>query len=198
MYAGLLGIGLCQQADLEILGIAVGGDAAIEAIVTHQPEIVVVDCRIPGDDSLTIATRIRRQAPDTRIVVITQHRDDPDLQALITTGFASFVETSGDVADIIAGIRALRVRDTPSERNATARFDVLTAREVEVLRHLAQGVSSRQLADQLFVSVNTARNHVQRLLKKLDAHTRQEAVAIAISAGFIEDRRLDFQPALAS
>jgi DNA-binding NarL/FixJ family response regulator len=140
--------------------------------------------------------------------VITQHRDDPTLQAAVATGFARYVSTDGDVSDVVAAIRALRDGHDPSERSVVTPLmkrspaphgvetGMLTAREVEVLRLLAQGASNRQIANQLLISVNTARNHVQRLLPKLDAHTRGQAVAIAFRTGLIEDRRSELPHAL--
>ncbi len=108
MYARFLGLGLCRHPDLEIVGVAVGGDPTLDAVTAERPEVVVVDCRTPHDESLTVATRIRQRSPETRVVVITEDHDDPALRSSIADGLAALVNPRGDVADVLAAIRAIR------------------------------------------------------------------------------------------
>jgi DNA-binding NarL/FixJ family response regulator len=161
---------------------------------------VVLDYRLPGDDGISVATKIREAAPDIALVMLTGHGDDAVLRAAVGAGCAGFVTKDEAVVNLVDAIYAVRDGAAAIGADRVARLAMppnrgeqrgptaLTAREREVLRLLSDGASTRRIAERLFISVNTARNHVQRVIRKLDAHSRLEAVANARRAGLLDDR----------
>jgi len=196
MFAELLTSTLGACSDITVAGIARDGDAALRALSETPPDVVVLDYRLPGDDGVTVATRIRRASPDTKIVMLTGHDDDGLLRAALAAGCSGFIAKDRAATELIDAVRTVHSGRAAVDVAAAARLAqgrprvsgpaALTPRELEVLELLAGGASTREIADRLFISLNTARNHVQRLIAKLGAHSRLEAVAIARRAGLLD------------
>lgn len=198
MFSELIARVLDDQDDITVIGIASSGAEALEAVARDAPHVVVLDYALPGDDGVAVARQVRAEAPDVGIVMLTGLANDEVLRAAVIAGCAGFVTKDKAVDDLVDAVRAVRdgrsaidpeatarLAATPRARSRNDRFD-LTARELEVLGLLAEGLSTRQIAESLFISNNTARNHVQRLIAKLGAHSRLGAVANARRAGLID------------
>jgi DNA-binding NarL/FixJ family response regulator len=200
MFTELMTVVLGEQPDLEVTGSATDGDEALERATLDPPDVAVVDYQLPGADGIAVAHRFRRELPDVRVVMLTGRDDDVLVRAAMDAGCAGFVCKDRATHELVAAVRTVRdgnaapppatvsrpANAPPS--SAPARFG-LTDRELEVVALLADGVSTRELADGLFISLNTARNHVQRAIRKLGAHSRLEAVAIATRAGLVHPER---------
>ncbi len=201
MFAELLRAKLEDHEEISIVGWATNGVDALSLIEEAAVDVVVLDYRLPGDDGITVAARIREVAPEAALVMLTGHGDDAVLRAAVGAGCTGFVTKDQAVVDLVRAIKAVRDGGAALDARSVARLAMapnrdsqrgpatLTDREHEVLRMLADGASTRRIAERLFISVNTARNHVQRVIRKLDAHSRLEAVAIARRAGLLGEAR---------
>jgi len=195
MFCELVATVLSQHDDLAVAGVATTGDEAVAHFHDEAADVVVLDYRLPDGDGIAVARRIRREAPDVPIVMLTGLPNDELLRAAVLAGCTGFVSKDKAVADLVDAVRSVRegrnaidpidmARLAAARRSARERYD-LTPREREVLRLLADGLTTREISESLFISNNTARNHVQRLLTKLGAHSRLGAVAIARRAGLV-------------
>lgn len=187
---------LSATGHIEVVGRA-GTVADAERLATQlSPDVVVMDYRLPDGDGLTAAAAIRGRNPDTAVVMVTASDHETLVTAAVEAGCSAYVtkdragrevvsavETAarGDVAFPASVLGRLFPRATPVPRQTGA----LTPREIEVLQLMAEGRSSRDIADMLVLSVSTIRNHTQNVLTKLGAHSRLEAVTIATRQGII-------------
>lgn len=200
MFTELMTVVLGEHPDLEVTGSAVDAAEAVERAMADPPDVAVIDYHLPGADGIAVAEQLRRVLPDVRVVMLTGHDDDSILRMAMEAGCAGFVTKDRATKDLVAAVRTVRdgnaslspsavhrLAGAPSS-SASRQFG-LTARELDVLRLLTEGVSTRGIAERLFISLNTARNHVQRIIRKLGAHSRLEAVAIANRAGLVNGRR---------
>jgi DNA-binding NarL/FixJ family response regulator len=145
-----------------------------------------------------VARGIRAAAPDVGLIMLTGVADDAVLRAALLAGCTGFITKDRGPEDVVEAVRAVHDGRGAIDPAATARLATmqvertngatggLTEREREVLVLLAEGATTRDIAERLFISVNTARNHVQRLITKLGAHSRLEAVATARRGGLLE------------
>ena len=196
MFAELLGEALHGHDDIVVTGHVATGDEAVDATTRDAPDIVVLDYRLPGEDGIAVAARLRDVAPDIGLVMLTGVDDDSLLSAALLAGCTGFVTKDRATSELVDAVRAVRDGRGAIDPGAIARLarreptvgDAagLTQREREVLTLLAEGLTTREIASRLFISLNTTRNHVQRLIVKLGAHSRLEAVAAARRAGLLE------------
>jgi DNA-binding NarL/FixJ family response regulator len=172
--------------------------AGVRAAEQTRPDIAIVDYLLPDGDGVGAATEILTVSPTTRILMLTGVHDEGLLRLAINAGCAGFLTKDAASAELVAAVRQVAAGEAyvPSHLLGTllvrlSRTDQtlghdLTKREREVLVLVASGTPTSDIAAQLFVSVNTVRNHVQRTLLKLSAHSKLEAVAIAVREGVIE------------
>ncbi len=200
MFTELLAHLLDGYDDIELIGIATTADEALAFAATNVPDVAVIDYRLPGEDGARVAARFKAAHPSVKLVMLTGFDDDEVLRSAITAGCSGFVTKDRAADDLVSAVRAVQsgapaldpeavnrlvVAPAPERRGA---LRALTRRELDVLELLVEGVSTRGIAERLFVSVNTARNHVQRVLAKLGVHSRLEAVALASREGLVNHR----------
>jgi putative two-component system response regulator len=178
-----------------VVGTAGAPIGAERMAVVLAPDVVLVDSEMPGGDGMKVAEAIRALTPDARVLMLT---DQPASERAISTGCAGFVSKTAPHGVLIEAIHAVYKGDERSPVIASRRVaghlsptrrglgSDLRPRELEVLRLMAAGVGNKALAEQLFISLNTVRNHIQRILYKLDAHSKLEAVATAVREGVIQ------------
>lgn len=201
MFAESIARLLADEADIMVVGMAASGGEGVVLADRLTPDVVLLDYQMPGgDDGVAVAQRIKTAHPETMVVMLTGSADDRVLVAAIEAGCSGFVTKDQVVAEVATAVRAaaagealitptMLARLLPKLRTTERRMGGdLTPRELDVLRALALGLPNREIADRLFVSVNTVRNHVQSLLTKLEAHSKLEAVAVAVRAGIIDHR----------
>ena len=200
--AGLTMI-LAGADDIEIVGEAADGSEVEQAVTEHQPDVVLMDIRMPGMDGLT-ATEIargREHAPEV-IVLTTFDADDHVLRAL-RAGAAGFLLKDTPPADIVRAIRAVRAgepilspaitrrlighvtgsADGERRRHAREQLDSLTEREREVAVAVGRGKSNAEISRDLYMSIATVKAHVSRLLEKLEFNNRVQIALLAHDAG---------------
>ncbi|HLZ37659.1 MAG TPA: response regulator transcription factor [Mycobacteriales bacterium] len=201
MFAESLRLALEQQADLSVVGSARTVREALSLVAASKPDVVVVDYRLPDGDGVALARAIRATGAARQIVMLTSAENDGVLLAAVDAGCTGFVTKTAPLDELVAAIRAAAVgeavispallsrllpRMQPGFRGVGAD---MTARELEVLRLLADGLSNAAIAARLTISVHTVRNHVASILAKLGVHSKLEALATAVREGILETAR---------
>ena len=198
---------LGTEDNIEVVAEAENGEEAIRKAEELAPDVVLMDVRMPRIDGIEAARQIRDLSPTTKILMLTVSDEEDDLYEAIKAGANGYLLKEISVEEVAEAIRAVvqgQSLISPSmasklltEFNALARqaeerqqFPApnLTSRELEVLRHVARGSSNREIADDLFISENTVKNHVRNILEKLHLHSRMEAVIYAV-----RERLLDIE-----
>ena len=199
VFAETLQRALQSEPDLEVVALSADLPQALDAVRRESPDVVVTDHRLAnGADGVAVATAVLAEAPSTSVVMLTASEDDRVLVAAIEAGCTGFVTKTQPLGDVIAAIRSaaagealvnptMLARVLPRLANRrNAETDQLTRRELEVLGVMSTGASNQAIADALFISRDTVRNHVASVLQKLGAHSKLEAVAIALKRGIID------------
>ncbi|WP_343907598.1 response regulator transcription factor [Nocardioides aquiterrae] len=197
VLATSLAMVLDREPDLDTVGVAATLAAARRLLVSARPDVVLLDHRLPDGDGVAAIPELLELRPEARVVVLTASTADRVLTGAIAAGASGFVSKSRGVADVCAAVRAaaageavisaemlarllrrLQRRDTPAQPE-------LTGREVEVLELVAEGLTNAVIAQRLHLSVHTVRNHIANLSQKLGAHSKLEALAIAVRQGLV-------------
>lgn len=188
---------LSEHADIAVIDIAACGHEGVVRAARCDPTVVLIDYRLPDADGVAVAREIRAQDRDHMVVMLTGEADDRVLLAAIEAGCCGFVTKDQPVCDVVTAVRAAAAGEASIAPAMLARLlsrlrpgqprlaRNLSARELEVLTLLAEGLSNQDIAARLFLSVYTVRNHVSALLVKLEAHSKLEAVATACREGII-------------
>ena len=186
--------------DIEVVGEAADGQQAVEQCRLLEPDVVVMDVAMPGLGGLEATLAIRKERPRTRILVLTQYDDREYVSRFLKAGVSGYVLKNAAGAELIAAIRAVHrgglVLDPEVAREAVAEprgtsdegndpYELLTDREKQVLRLVAEGLSNKEIATTLDISVKTAMSHRERVMEKLDLHSRTDLIRFAIKRGVI-------------
>ncbi|CAN5877184.1 response regulator transcription factor [soil metagenome] len=194
----------CGEAGFTVVATAADAMTAITLARQHQPDIVLLDVLMPGMSGLEIVSTIVAESPKSAVVLLTSSESPEDLLAGVKAGARGYltkdtalgklVEAMGEVEaggavmspamgaklfDIVAQL--LRTREVVALRKPT-----LTGREIEILTEVSAGHTSRQIAEKLFISENTVKNHIRNVLDKLGLGSRHDAVRYAIREGLVE------------
>ena len=178
--------------DMELVGEAASGEQALKICQQVKPDVVLMDLVMPGMDGATATRQIREKCPQIQVIALTSFKDQELVQGALQAGAIGYLlkdVTADELANAIRSAYAGKPTLAPEAAQALIQatrmsakkigFD-LTEREREVLALMAQGLNNNQIAEQLVVSVSTAKFHVSSVLSKLGAATRTEAVAMAL------------------
>jgi DNA-binding NarL/FixJ family response regulator len=189
---------LIDMPEFQVVGEAGNGQEALTVIAALQPDIVLLDLNMPVMDGIETVTAIRSQSKDQRILMLTISQDDEDLLAAIRAGADGYLlkntepdELRKALLRLHEGQSVLSPEVTAPILKALARSSqmpkvLLSDRELEVMQCLAEGQTTLQIANSLFISENTVKTHVRHILEKLEASNRTEAVSKAIQMGLIQ------------
>jgi DNA-binding NarL/FixJ family response regulator len=201
MRDGLRATFEAQPEAFTVVGIAGGPVEAASTFTVTRPDVVVMDFAMPGKDGITLATEFKAQRPSTRVLLLTGQDNPAVAERAITEGCDGFLlktETPATIVDAVRRVHsgevlfdAYQLGQAVQQLRRREPAGLLSKRELEVLRLLARGTSTETMATDLFVSANTIRSHVRRILEKLNAHSKLEAVAFAVRDGIL--RSADFQ-----
>ena len=192
------------EPGLGVVAEAEDGADAVAKARSQQPDVVVMDVRMPGVDGIRATELITRALPATRILVVTTFENDGYVYDALRAGASGFLLKRARPAELIRAVRVVAegesllfpasLRDLASRsmagttRAGDARTDRLSAREGEVLRQMAAGRSNAEIAEALVLGVQTVKTHVGAVLTKLGARDRTQAVIVAFESGFVDPR----------
>lgn len=192
LLRGVLCDALEIEPDFTVLAQAGTGEDAVEAVLEHSADVLLLDLEMPGQDVRTTVFSLREQSPDTHVLILTAHDEPPLVQELLAAGVSGYLHKSVSRATLVSAIRALRdpcpqVTVAVSRRPAPAvqPSSALSSRELEVLTCVASALSNRQIASRLGIAEGTVKRHMQNIFGKLGAVSRIDAVNKAASAGLI-------------
>jgi DNA-binding NarL/FixJ family response regulator len=190
---------LASVPDVEVVGEAADGRAAVEMCCKLDPDVVLMDIAMPGLGGLEATLQLRKDHPRTRVLVLTQYEDREYVRRFLNAGVAGFVlkkaagsgladairsaASGGLVLDPGVARHALEdVKKPPAKGDA---YETLTDREKQILKLVAEGRSNKEVAEVLGISVKTAMSHREHVMTKLDVHNRTELVRFALERGVI-------------
>jgi DNA-binding NarL/FixJ family response regulator len=180
-----------DEPDIQLVAQASTGQEAIRKYRENIPDVTLLDLRLPDMSGIDAMIAIRSEFPDARIVILTTFAGDAEIQRALAAGARAYVLKSmppNDLMEIIRQVNSGKKR-IPSEVAAYLAEhysdDELTAREIEVLRQIAEGNRNREIADKLFISEETVKVHIKHIMQKLGASDRTQAVSIAVRRGII-------------
>lgn len=177
--------------DLVVVGIAVSGEELMERLDEWRPQIVLQDLLLPGGTNGIETTRRIVERSAARVIALTASTDEARMMGALRAGAAGYVRKDAEPEVLLAAVRAVaggRTYIDPSVARRLARVNGagdLTSREVEVLRHVALGLSNKEIAATLGVSEETVKTHVTHLLSKLAVDNRAQATVQALKRGFV-------------
>lgn len=191
-----------RQGDIEVLGEAADGRQAVRLATQLCPDVVVMDVSMPLLNGIEATRQIRRACPAVRVLVLTVHEGEDYVAQLLVAGASGYLVKRAGGDELVDAVRAVH-RGQAFLHPAVAKVviedyvhrlqtgeglsahDVLTDREREILQLIAEGYTSREIADLLHLSIKTVQNHRSKIMNKLDLHDRGELIKYAIQQGII-------------
>jgi DNA-binding NarL/FixJ family response regulator len=196
---------LAAQAGIEVIAEAANGEEAVELAATLQPDVILMDLRMPGINGIEATRRIHRASPHINILMLTVFEDDTSVFPAIRAGARGYLLKNADQAELLRGIktvanggaifspgiaqRVLGYLNKPEPDLPKNVFDELTQREGEILELLAQGKTNTEIASSMNLSPKTVSNHISNVLLKVQATDRAKLMLMALEAGMGQERR---------
>lgn len=177
--------------DFEVVAQAGDGQTALRCFREHAPDVAILDLRMQPMDGVELTRAMREENPNARIILLTTYDTDEEVFRGLRAGASSYLLKDVDSARLVEAIRAVHAgrKEIPPEIAAKladhVASEMLTPRQEEVLRGLAEGKSNMEIANTLFVSEGTVKAHVKAILQKLGARDRTQAITIAIKRGLV-------------
>jgi DNA-binding NarL/FixJ family response regulator len=193
-------ISLLEAAGFDVVGQVGDGQAAVEAALRLHPDLVLLDIAMPEMSGLEALRLIKRELPETQVVMLTVSDDASDLFAAIESGAIGYLLKDLTSDEFLRTLDSLRKGEAAISRRATTRLvegladrsrrrrepaGSLTPREIEVLSSVAEGMSNKAVAQTLSITENTVKYHMKNIMQKLGAQNRTEAVTNAVRAGLL-------------
>ncbi len=195
-------VGALQAAgDVQVVAQAANGAEAIEMALQVRPEIVVTDLSMPGINGIEVVRRLREALPEVRVLVLTMHTEDEYVLQAVRAGASGYLAKDSDTSELLAALRSLhagRGHFSPRaartiaeqlqhpERTVDDPYGRLTTREREVFHLMAEGLTTKEVARRLGISVKPAENHRGRVLAKLGMRNTAELVRYALRKGLLQ------------
>jgi DNA-binding NarL/FixJ family response regulator len=195
------------QPDINVVGEAADGVQAVDLATRLHPDVVLMDIRMPRLDGIEATRRLVEVAPETRIVILTTFGLDRYVYEGLQAGASGFVLKDSPPSELVHAVRVVAAGDVllspaitakliatyvqrhPNAGHQSERMQTLSPREVEVLRLVVDGKSNSEVAAALFLTENTVKTHMTRILQKLDVRDRVQAVVYAYESGFVQPGR---------
>lgn len=179
------------EPGLRVVGEADSGDQAVRLFQTLQPDLVLMDLRMPGTPGHEATRAIRQLASRARVLILSAFNGDEDIHAALEAGAQGYVLKSATGEDLIPAILAVASgrrwipREVAIRLKSRNTYEQLTARELDVLNELARGLANKEIADRLGISEYTTKDHLKSILAKLRVADRTQAVTAALQRGII-------------
>ena len=183
------------ELGISVVGTARDGEEALAKVRTRRPAVAVIDVRMPRMTGIEVAREIQREGLPTKVVLYTGYGDRALVLEAMDAGIPGFVMKEAPLPDLVRAVETVARGATYvdptlaglfTSREATDKLVQLTARERDILRLLAEGLHNDEIGKQLFISADTVRAHVRKAMKKLNADTRTQAVALAFRQSLID------------
>ncbi|MBI3974161.1 MAG: response regulator transcription factor [Chloroflexi bacterium] len=186
-----------DEPDFQVAGAAGTAEDAVALVAQVQPDVVLLDLELPGMSGVAAIPRVLEASRGTRVLVFTAYDTDERVLGALKSGANGYLLKGATAADIARAVRAVAAGGSALEPRVAARLVAevsaprrtaghLTGRERDVLRLIAEGLPSKQIARELHISERTVKFHITSLLRKLGAENRAQAVALAIQRGILE------------
>ena len=184
---------LTGDGDIDLVDVVDSGELGLEAIEEHEPDVVILDMRLPGIDGIATLKEIARRAPRVKPVVFSAYGDRPLLCDALAAGARGYVMKGSPPEDLVRAIHMVHAGEafvdpslSPALLMMEGKMDApLSDREREVLQLLAEGLHTEEVAGRISLSAGTVKNDIGRAITKLDAESRVQAVAIALRRALI-------------
>ena len=180
-----------NQPDMVLVGEAATGGEAIQLFRKHQPDVTLMDLRLPDISGIDTLIAIRAEFPEARVIMLTTFEGDVEIHRALQAGARGYVLKNmppSELLDVIRQVHAGRKRIPAAIASQLAEHmsdENLTEREIEVLKEVANGNRNRTIAERLFISEETVKVHIKHIMEKLGASDRTQAVAIGVRRGII-------------
>jgi DNA-binding NarL/FixJ family response regulator len=185
---------LAAQPDIEVVGEAADGLVALAAVAEHQPDVVLMDLRMPRMDGVTATGRITAAHPGVRVLVLTTYDTDADIVRAVEAGAAGYLLKDTPLPQLADAVRAAARGETVLAPPVAARLvsrmrapavEEPTARELQVLAGVARGLTNSEIGRQLFIGEATVKTHLLRVFAKFGVDDRTRAVLVAVERGLL-------------
>jgi two-component system, NarL family, response regulator LiaR len=188
---------LSDEGDIVVVGEARTGHEALDLALALKPDVVVMDIAMPELSGVEATRQIRTSAPEVRILVLTSYADDPYIYGLLDAGATGYILKTAESHEIVRAVRATAAGQSALDPAVAPRLiarltqpshhgDVLTERELDVLRLVARGQTNKQIGSELAISDRTVQNHLANIYAKLGVASRTEAVTAALQRELIK------------
>ncbi len=195
---GLISL-LSYQDDFTVVGEAEDAESTLSQARALEPDIVLMDIELPGEDGVTATRRLTMEMPDTTVVMLTVHDDGQTLFEAIKAGAQGYLVKNVRSRELLEQLRGLARGEAAISRRMAARIleeirgqtepfvpgEELTAREMDVLELVAARLSNAEIAERLVISEHTVKNHMKSILSKLHLHNRHQAAAYGVARGWL-------------
>jgi DNA-binding NarL/FixJ family response regulator len=181
-----------NQPDMLVVGEASNGREAIQRFREYQPDVTLMDLRLPDMSGIAAMIAIRTDFSEARVIMLTTFEGDVEIRRALEAGARAYVLKSMPAMELVEVIRQVHAGKKKILPEIAAHLaehyndETLTAREIEVLEQIAGGKRNRDIAEKLFVSEGTVKVHIQHIMEKLGASDRTQAVAIGVRRGIIQ------------
>jgi DNA-binding NarL/FixJ family response regulator len=191
---------LTRAPDIDLVGEAQTGKGIVAIAARAKPDVVLLDLRMPDGDGLWALKEIRRLTPETKVIVLSMFDDHQHVNQAINDGAAGYIVKTIDPDDLPAAIRqtvqgtvfsARAVVDPRKAHHRDGPDQLITDRELEILQHVAEGLSNAQIAKALWVTEQTVKFHLSNVYRKLGVSNRTEASRYALSRGLLASSVVD-------
>jgi len=191
-----------REPGIEVIGEASDGEEAVRSVGRLRPDVILMDLEMPGIGGIEATRQISAEQPETRIVILTSHAAEEDVFPALKAGASGYLLKHSAPDDVLRAIRQAHAGETvlhptiarmvlqeiqrparPAQPVQAPTTDPLSARELEVLRLLARGMSNQEIADSIVVGEATVRSHVSAILRKLQLASRTQAALYALREG---------------
>jgi DNA-binding NarL/FixJ family response regulator len=180
-----------NQPDMLLVGEAANGREAVEGFREHQPDVVLMDVRLPDMTGIEAMIAIRNDFAEARFIMVTTSEGDVEIRRALEAGARGYILKSMPPKDLVEAIRQVHAGKKRIPPEIAAHLaehysdGTLTTREIEVLKQIGGGNRNRDIAERLFISEETVKVHIKHIMEKLGASDRTQAVAIAVRRGII-------------
>ncbi len=190
---------LLSGSNIEIVAEAANAKEAVKMAEQHKPDVILLDIRMPDGDGLDTIVKLRAKAPDSRVVMLSTYDNPTYIARAVALGASDYVLKGSKREDLITTIETAAAGESPSKAGELRRLAgvmkirqaldddevPLTQRETQVLRHVALGLSNKEIGLSLEISVETVKEHVQNILRKIAVSDRTQAAVWAVRKGLV-------------